>query len=115
MDSDKKIPPTIDNQLEGMRERLGIDLRSDDLTEGSDDDDLGIATDPITSEDGRPDQIAAVEQVQATWAPGAPETAFGALPPDNDDEILTAQSLGSEEWSQDDDLEALDSRSSLEV
>ena len=113
MDSDKKIPPTIDNQLEGMREHLSVNLRSDDLGEGSDDDELGIAIDPISSEDGSPDQIPAFEQVKATWSPGAPETAFGALPPENDDEILTAQSLGTEEWS-DEDL-AMDSRSSLEV
>jgi len=119
MDSNKKIPPTIDNQLEGMREHRNGDLRSDDLGEGSDDDELGIATDPISSEDGRPDQIPAFEQVKATWAPGAPETAFNAMPPENDDELITAQSVRAErddeEWSKDADLEALDAHSSLDV
>jgi len=119
MDSDKKIPPTIDNQLEGMRERLNIDLRSDDMSEGSDDDELGIAIDPISSEDGSPDQIPAFEQVKATWAPGSPEIAFDAVPPENDDELITEQSVRAErddeEWSQDDDLEALDAHSSLDV
>jgi len=119
MDNEHKIPPTIDNQLEGMRNRHAADLRSHDLNEGSDDEEMGIAIDPISSEDGAPDQISAVEQVQATWAPGSPETAFGAVPPENDDEILTARSVRAErdeeEYSQDEDLEALDAHSSLDV
>ena len=119
MDNEHKIPSTIDNQLEGMRNRNAADLRSEDLNDGSDIDDLGIASDPVSSEDGSPDQISAVEQVQATWSPGAPETAFGAVPPENDDEIITAQSVRAErddeEYSQDEDLEALDAHSSLDV
>ena len=119
MDNEPKIPLTIDNELEGMRQRQAADLRSQDLNDGSDDEDMGIAIDPITSEDGAPDQISAVEQVQATWAPGSPETAFGAVPPENDDEIITAQSVRAErdeeEHSQDEDLEALDAHYSLDV
>ena len=119
MDNEHKIPPTIDNQLEGMRNRHAADLRSEDLNEGSDDEDMGIAIDPISSVDGSPDDLSAVEQVQATWAPGAPETAFGAVPPENDDEIITAQSVRAERDpegdSQDEDLEALDAHSSLDV
>lgn len=119
MDIEHHIPNTIDNELEGMRNRRPDDLRSEDLNDGSDIDDLGIASDPVSSEDGSPDQITAVEQVQATWAPGAPETAFGAVPPENDDETITAQSVRAErdpeEYSQDEDLEALDAHSSLDV
>lgn len=120
MDSNKRIPPTIDNQLEGMRVHENpSDIRSEDLGEGSDDDELGIASDPVSSDDGSPDQIPTVEQVRATWGPGAPETAFGALPPENDDELITVRSVRAErdeeEWSKDDDLEALDAHSSLDV
>lgn len=119
MDNEHHIPPTIDNQLEGMRSRRPADLRSEDLNDGSDFDDLGIASDPVHSEDGSPDQISAVEQVQATWSPGAPETAFGAVPPENDDETISVQSVraerDSEETSGDDDLDALDAHSSLDI
>jgi len=73
MHNEHKIPPTIDNQLEGMRRGHAADLRRN----------------PAASQDGSPDPISAVEQVQATWAPGAPETAFGAVPPENDDETIT--------------------------
>ncbi len=49
----------------------------------------------------------------------APEIAFDAVPPENDDELITEQSVRAErddeEWSQDDDLEALDAHSSLDV
>ncbi|MBS2033952.1 hypothetical protein JST97_03140 [bacterium] len=120
MDSNKKIPPTIDNQLEGMRVHENpYDIRSEDTGEGSEDDELGIASDPVTSEDGSPDQIPTVEQMRATWGPGAPETAFDAMPPQNDDEILSARSVRAErdeeEWSKDEELEALDAHSSLDV
>jgi hypothetical protein len=119
MDSDRRIPDTIDNQLEGMRRHQPDDLRSEDLGEPSQDDDMGIASDPISSQDGSPDQIPAIEQVQATWAPGAPETAFEAVPPENEDEVLSAQSLRperdpEESW-RDEDLEELDAHSSLDV
>lgn len=119
MDSNKRIPDTIDNQLEGMRHHQAEDIRSEDLGEGSEDDELGIASDPISSQDGSPDQIPAVEQVQATWSPGAPETAFNAEPPENDDEIMSAQSVRAERdpeesW-RDEDLEELDAHSSLDV
>lgn len=108
MDNQHHIPNTIDNELEGMRNRRPDDMRSEDLNDGSDLDELGIASDPISSEDGSPDQISTVEQVQATWAPGAPETAFGAVPPENDDETISARSVrphrDAEEDSQDEDL-----------
>lgn len=119
MDSQKKIPDTIDNQLEGMRQHRPSDLRSEDLGQGSDDDELGIASDPVESQDGAPDQIPAVEQVQATWSPGAPETAFDAVPPENEDELLSVQSVrperDAEEAWRDPDIEQLDAHSSLDV
>ncbi|MBX3169850.1 MAG: hypothetical protein KF760_20770 [Candidatus Eremiobacteraeota bacterium] len=119
MDNQHNIPHTIDNELEGMRNRRPADIRNEDTADGSDLDDLGIVSDPVNSEDGSPDQLSAVEQVQATWSPGAPETAFGAVPPENDDEIITARSVRAErdpeEYSQDEDLEALDAHSSLDV
>lgn len=119
MDNEHRIPNTIDNELEGMRSRRPADARSEDFSEGSDDDDLGIAIDPMNADDGAPDQISAVEQVQATWSPGAPETAFGAVPPENDDETITARSVRAErdpeEESEDEVLESLDAHSSLDV
>ena len=119
MDNEHKIPPTIDNQLEGMRSRRPADSRSEDYNEGSDDNDLGIAIDPISADDGTPDQISAVEQIQATWSPGAPETAFGAVPPENDDEEISAQSIRAdrdpEENFEDPNLDNLDAHSSLDL
>ena len=119
MDNEKRIPDTIDNQLEGMRQHRNADWRSQDLSQGSDDDEIGIAIDPVDAQDGSPDQIPAVEQVQATWSPGAPETAFDAELPQNEDETLTAQSVRAERdleesW-RDDELEELDAHSSLDV